>query len=474
MVPVLTDNMKSRFNITIVIWFVAVGLLMFPWPSRAWKPARSNNGNSQTKVKETQVIVGADIIPSYVETKDIYRKFTSKALPGLVEELLQYNPELKSLVDKINASRDRILQAASLDDPRFMFEVMNVPTGSGSLSRTPMSGIQLYLRQKVPFPTKLVTRKKIAKSRYYQMVQEYMERMNQLVGKFKRVYYDYAFTSDAVAIRGQNLRRLTALAAILEARYATGAIPQQDVLKIKLEADEIRSAIIKLNARRKILLARLNTLLMRPAGTSLKILRARSHRRFHKNLSQMVDLAKQSRPWLKKASYQVDEAGHAHTLAKEGLLPDFDFGVGYRIRNRVAGDPVIGQDFFSAGVAINIPFLWTLPKHTKQISETKSLVRSQEHIRQNMVQEVIYQVTHIYQDLMQYGSLVRLYRNRILPESVATVDSSLTSYEAGEVDYLNLITSQLALFRNELALVRYRYEYAKRRADLEVAVGRPL
>ncbi len=35
--------------------------------------------------------------------------------------------------------------------------------------------------------------------------------------------------------------------------------------------------------------------------------------------------------------------------------PDLDMGIGYRIRRRVTGDPVGGDDFLSAGVTSRLP-----------------------------------------------------------------------------------------------------------------------
>ena len=36
-------------------------------------------------------------------------------------------------------------------------------------------------------------------------------------------------------------------------------------------------------------------------------------------------------------------------------LPELDFGIGYRVRNDVRGDPVDGDDFLSAGFTLRLP-----------------------------------------------------------------------------------------------------------------------
>ncbi|MBU0507129.1 MAG: TolC family protein [bacterium] len=398
---------------------------------------------------------------------------TNKELTTLIEELLNNNPELKSLVQKINAANDMVSQAAWIDDPRFGFEASNIPRDNASMQRTPMTGMQLYLRQNIPFPTKLGTKKKIARSQKDQMNFAYLEKLNQLVSHFKQIYYEYAYTTNAIAINHKNKRRLDALASILEARYATGTTPQQDVLKTKLESDKIQDTIIQLTKLKEILLARLTTLLARETNTPLKLKGSSTTPQLTQSLTNLQNTATIHRPWLKITDYEIMETRYQHSLAKQELLPNFDFSVGYRIRDAVVGDPVSGEDFLSAGVSINMPFLWTLPKHAKQIAENKHKVLASENKKQAIEQEVIYQVSKAYHDVQMLKSQIHLYQTKLLPESKTTVDASLTSYEASEADYMSLISSQLAKFQHELTLLRHRYDYAIKVAILERAVGKP-
>ena len=90
-------------------------------------------------------------VKAVLNTSQSDRDYSEKNLEGLVEELLEYNPQLQSLVAKINAARAFIPQASAPDDPRLSFEASNIPVGDPSLSRTPMTGMQIYLRQRVPF-----------------------------------------------------------------------------------------------------------------------------------------------------------------------------------------------------------------------------------------------------------------------------------------------------------------------------------
>ena len=413
-------------------------------------------------------------VKAVLNTSQSGRDYSEKNLEGLVEELLEYNPQLQSLVAKIDASRAFIPQASAPDDPRLSFEAGNIPVGDPSLSRTPMTGMQIYLRQKVPFPGKLGLKKKIAESREAQAVEEHLERLNQLVAEFKEAVYDYSYTTNAADISRKTISRLKALTKTLEAKYAVGEVPQQDILKTKVELSKMQERLIQQDKMADILRSRITTLLNRPAKTPLEVVVSEDTLTdFPYGLEELRNVAQHSRHWLNKADKIIDEAEYRHKLAKKELLPDFDFSAGYRIRSNAIEGPVLGEDFFSAGVSINIP-IWTTRKQGKKVEQTRYLITAAKKEKEALEQEINYQVEKLFFEVAQRKEQYELYRSRIVPESEAALVSSRRSYEANEVDYLNVITNELNLFQVQLLMHHYYFEHEKKIAELEMAVGKPL
>ena len=403
-----------------------------------------------------------------------HRDYSKKDLGGLVEELLQYNPELQSLVARINAARAFIPQASAPDDPRLSLEASNIPVGSPSFSRTPMTGIQIYLRQRVPFPGKLGLKKKIAESREAQAVEEHLERLNQLVAEFKEAVYDYSYTTNAADISRKTISRLKALTKTLEAKYAVGEVPQQDILKTRVELSKMQERLIQQDKMADILRSRITTLLNRPAKTPLEVVVSENTLTdFPYGLEELRNVAQHSRHWLNKADKIIDEAEYQHKLAKKELLPDFDFSAGYRIRSNAIEEPVLGEDFFSAGVSINIP-IWTTRKQGKKVEQTRYLITAAKKEKEALEQEINYQVEKLFFEVAQRKAQYELYRSRIVPESESALVSSRRSYEANEVDYLNVITNELDLFQAQLLMHHYYFEHEKKIAELEMVIGKSL
>ncbi|MBC8524244.1 MAG: TolC family protein [Chlorobium phaeobacteroides] len=402
------------------------------------------------------------------------RDYSKKNLDGLTEELLRYNSQLQSLAAKINAAHAFIPQASALDDPRLSFEASNIPVDNPSFHRTPMTGMQIYLRQRIPFPGKLGLKKKIAESREAQAVEEHLETLNQLVAKFKGAFYDYAFIFKAVDISQKTIGRLQALTKNLEAKYAVGEVPQQDVLKTKVELSKMRERLIRQDKMKDILASRITTLLHRPGKTPLKIVVSKTTLTgLPGGLEDLLKVAQNSRHWLNRADKIINEAEYQHALSKKELLPDFDFSVGYRLRSNAIEGPVLGEDFFSAGVSVNIP-VWTTRKQGKRVEQTRYLVTAARKDKESIEQETIYQVERLFFEVTRLKEQYELYRSRIVPESESALVSSRRSYEANEVDYLNVITNELNLFQVQLLMHQYYFEHEKKIAELEMAIGKPL
>lgn len=407
-----------------------------------------------------------------VSQKILAKHAKQKNLQQFLEKLLSVNPEIQSLLYKIRAAENKVSQTGWLDDPRIGFQAVNVPTGNPSLSRTPMSGVQISLAQKVPFPTKLATRKKIQKAKLNQTQKAYREKINQLIAQFKQSYFEYAYLQEAIFIHNKNKRRLRLLKKSLQAKYATDEAFLQDILKIKVAMSQLDNSLIGLKRLSQTHQARLNTLLMHDVSTKLNVTFKKKLTPYPNNLKNLIEDAKTLRPWVQKLNFEILEKQKQKSLAKQALLPDFDFMGSYRVRENIVGDPVGGEDFFSVGVNVNMPFIWSLPKHKKKISESKNLLYSKKKEKEAILQEVIFQVTQFYQELNQLKKQIGIMKFQVIPASVAAFNSSKSSFEAGIVDFLDVISAQKSLFTHEIGLARYKYDYEKKRALLEMAVGK--
>lgn len=402
------------------------------------------------------------------------RDFSAKNITELTEELLHFNPELRALMEKIQAYEQRVPQAGALDDPRFEFALRNFQVRDFNPNADFMSGFEFGLRQMVPWPGKLGLKKKIAQSQAGQEKEEYLERVNQLVAKFKQTFYELRFVEEAAGIYRASLARFSGMNGVLEARYSTGKTLQQDVLNNKVEISKLRDILLALGSQEKALEARLTSLLNRPAGTPLEIRHNPSPLPALKaTLEQLQKLATRHRPWLKKSDLQIAAADFQTHLAKKEMLPDFDFGAGYMIRTDGHPNPNDNRDMITLGFSMNLPF-YAGKKQKKAYQEAVHMKKMEEYQKAATTQEILYQVEEVYLDLKKLNAQLALLNSQTLPQSSATVDSAQVNYGAEKTDFSEVLMGEINLLEQRLQRSRYRYEYAKKIAELEMATGLPL
>lgn len=77
------------------------------------------------------------------------------------------NPDLaiaRAAAEAAEATEAQVYPAGALPDPRFRYELSNVPTGDLDLDSTPLSGHQLGLSQQLPFPGLLGRQREAARA----------------------------------------------------------------------------------------------------------------------------------------------------------------------------------------------------------------------------------------------------------------------------------------------------------------------
>jgi outer membrane protein TolC len=188
--------------------------------------------------------------------------------------------------------------------------------------------------------------------------------------------------------------------------------------------------------------------------------------------SALYQRAESLRPLLKKMEIKIEAAESRLDLAKRDYYPDFKLGVTYGDRTGDNPPPMGGSrsDFFSVMVGVKIP-LYAGRKQSKAVSQRSSEVQMNRYAlldEKGMVMAAISSAVTDYQEAKQRFSL---YGSGIVPQAQQTVQSMLAGYQVSEVDFLNLVRSQMTLFNYELQYWKALSDAKQALARLEAAVG---
>jgi len=186
-------------------------------------------------------------------------------------------------------------------------------------------------------------------------------------------------------------------------------------------------------------------------------------------LEPLLESLEERSAGLQAARRSIDAARARVRVAELEGLPDIDVGVGYRVRSSVAGDPVEGQDFVSAGVTLRLPF--DRSSWRARVAEQRALVRRAEADYRAKHAALAARTRRAHAELVRSAAEEALLETGLVPQARQSLESSRSAYEVGRIEFLSLLDSQVRLLGAELRLARARADKRRAFAALESATG---
>ena len=394
-------------------------------------------------------------------------------LDSLLTEALRANPDLKAAELRYRAFEARVPQAGSLPDPVLKGVGSNLPIDSWSFDQSPMSGVELMLTQKIPFPGKLGLAQKTTRSLAQKTKEDYQSTKNFILSELKQNYYQLYLLQKSIEITQQNKLLIEDFASIATTKYSVGKGIQQDVLKAQVEVSKMIDKLISLEEMEQIVEAKINILLNRTPQDSLGEVSDLTFREFTYSEEKLQSLGVENNPYLKGKGFLVNASLSAYSLARREYWPDFTFSASYRIRDEVEMDPVKGKDFFSFSAAVNIPlYFWS--KQKKKVQEKALYLESSRQKYEDVKNNVKFGVSKLFYSQSKFKKEIELYQKAILPQARQSLESARSGYQVDKVDFLTLLNNQITLFNYEIAYHQALSSYFRTIAKLEEMVGSSL
>lgn len=383
-------------------------------------------------------------------------------LRAVVAEAREANPMLRAARLHADAAEARISQAGAWTDPTLMFGLRNRPLdGFGTGQAMTMNSFQL--RQTVPWPGKLG----FAEQRQDHLAQadrfEALESEVSLVARVKAVYYELAYVDRALLIMEDTRELLREFLEVSSTLYSVGRGLQQDVLQAQVSVASMTENITVMEQRRIATAARLNALLGRDATVPVGYLELPVPGDSLPEVDQLMQIATEARPALGAASQRRLAARAGYRAARRQLYPDFTVTLEYGQR------PEFG-DMLSALVGFSIP-LFAGARQLPLREEMLALEAAQTARELDVHNETFARIAEARAEAQRARQLSELYRTSILPQARAAVESSLSAYRVGEVDFPTLVQNELTVNRYEIESVRLAASYHSAVAEIEALVG---
>ena len=383
------------------------------------------------------------------------------------------NPNLAQMQARYEARSAIPAQVGTLPDPILSLNAMNLPTDNFNTGQEAMTQMQVGISQRFPYPGKLSLQEQAHSFEADAARNNVDETRLQLIRDVRTSWWSLHYLNQALEIVTQNQELLRQFVEIVTTKYEVGSGLQQDVLLAQLELSKLLDQKIQLTGTHRGEEARLKQLINRPTLGQITVPTST-----HRALPELADdatlfaRADQSRPRLAEIRNKVRAAESRLGLAEKDYYPDFTVGALYGFR-RGDNPPHLGgdrADLLSVRFSVNLP-IYPTRKRASAVDQRTSEVLVERYALQAELNSAYAEISRASAEYTQARDAFSLFGTGIIPQARQTVQSMLAGYQVDEVDFLNLVRSQITLSSYETQYWRSLSVANQALAQLYAAVG---
>ena len=384
-------------------------------------------------------------------------------LADLLREARERNPSIAAADARARAAAAVPARVSALDEPTLGWEAWNFPGGV----RIGQADNNIFrLSQRLPFPGKRRLAGEMAERDADVARSDATAARLDVELELKTAFVAYWQAHANAAIHAREREILERSARTAEQRYATGEVPQADVLRSQLELghaiSRVRTGDLAIEQAR----VRINSLLSRDPSTPLGAPEAPGHPRIGWTAPELASLAFDLRPELagRDAAIGREEAGVA--LAEKGFWPDFEVSVSRFVNHDQ-------PDGFGAMASVTLPFVQrgkveaAVAEGNARIAAARAERRALEDRIRRSIEDLLLRART---DVLQHD----VFLDTHIPQAEQALRVTESAWASGAVDLMAYLDTVRAIEQAHLEHVATQAEFEITWAEIERTVGRDL
>jgi len=395
-------------------------------------------------------------------------RLTLDALYRAVDSL---SPRVAAARASADAALARVPGNRRLPDPRLQLATMNRQLPGFELQQ-PLGMNQIQLTQMFPIPGtgKLGLAEGVAQSLADAGQAQVGESVWEQRARAAMAFYDLYQAEGTLTVMRETLQLLEAVSSTVNGMYAVGDAKQADVLRAQLEIGRMTGQVADMEALRRTMAARLNTVLNRPPDVPTGSPQLPVLPDTLPAIDSVIATALASRGMLRAGTDQVRAATAAEELAHREIWPDLEVGLIYGWQPMPGG----GTDqMLSIMLGASLP-IWAGSRQLKMRDETAAMRQMAVADLAAMQSDTRGRVAELVAEFERTRTLHILYGQTLLPQAEATVGSARAAYQVGGVDFMTYLDAIMTVYGYRSQVIRLDAEQGQAVAELEMVTARPL
>lgn len=289
--------------------------------------------------------------------------------------------------------------------------------------------------------------------------------VNDVIYKTKNAYYELLYSYEAEKVAQMNVDNYQAFYNQAKALYTIGFNPKIDVTIAQVNLSKAKMSLISAKNLINTSTAKLNNVMGVPYIEKYNIKGELKYNPLNMSFTDMVKIASESRPELKRAQIEVEKALQNVKLQKKAYFPQLEFDGQYQ----EGGKSWTSNNGWNIGLYLNFPIINGAMIYN-QIKEANHLY-NKELAKAKTTQNNVY--------LEIQTSYLKLHeKENQLPVATLQVKQALENYElskgrykVGEASPIEMREAQNTLAESKLQYFKSLYEYNIAKSELEKSIG---
>jgi len=390
-------------------------------------------------------------------------------LSALLDEATRNNPDILAARRGWQAATQVPSQVATPPDPQVTIQHVSVgsPRPFAGFSNSDFAYIGFGISQDLPYPGKLKLKGEAAQQDAA-VGREKLEAVRRSVlQQVKDAYFQIAYVQQTLEVLDRNGKLLEQIEKIADGRYRVGEGSQQDVLKAQLERTKLLREVAHHHELMDTQQAQLIKLLNRPPGSpELSAeplvetpLRYTSNELLEKVRTENPEVASQQE-MVKKQSLQVE-------IARKDRYPDFSVQYMWQHTSEQS------RDYYMLSFSARIPIYRRRKLNPEMNQAVEELNRSRREY-ESQVQSSYFDVRNQYIAADTASQMLKIYREGLIPQALATYQAGLASYQTGTLDFESLFSTFMDVLNFDGEYWKTLMEHETALARIEQITGVPL
>ncbi len=383
-------------------------------------------------------------------------------LERAVTAYIERNLELQAERYRLERTRADAIAARLRPNPGLSVTAENLRV-SGPTSFDRLNEFGVAYSETIELGGKRKLREQVAAATISTAEARFADAMRKGIAEVRRLYFQAVLSRRNIEVATENQQMFQQLVQLNLARFQVGAIPEADLIKVRLERIKFDSALKQAELGFKQAMIRLAENLEDDSVAKQDVSASLDLPLINPNLDSLLEIAVRERPDVQAGEREIAAARERLALEEARAKPDISPFVGYK---RLASDNTVM-------FGVNIP-LKVRDRNQAGIARTQADQKTATALLEVAKSHTIAEVKAAYEAFQTAREQVQTFRNELLNQADESRSIALAAYQEGATPLLSVLEAQRTRAEVRQQYFRTLFDYQISLSELALAVGKEI